>query len=265
LKRFKKIAIWGGLLLYLSVVLGFVVSKFQRAQCNAIEINIIDSAENHFIDKNQILNMVYKSSKYVLGYPMDSINTAKLEEKLKRHPFVKHAEIYKNMNGVLQIELQQRQPIIRIINRNNLSYYIDDEGVIMPVSEQYTSLQIVASGFIKDNFDFSRKNTYQVYSTDKKCLNQTICDLYELIKFINSDSFLSALIGQIYVNQKNEFEIIPRVGSFNIIFGTLDDMNEKFENFKVFYKQGLKKTGWNRYYEINLKYKNQIVCKKRTS
>jgi len=40
-------------------------------------------------------------------------------------------------------------------------------------------------------------------------------------------------------------------------------LEEKFENLKLFYSEGVKQTGWRKYKEINLKYKNQIVCVKR--
>ena len=44
---------------------------------------------------------------------------------------------------------------------------------------------------------------------------------------------------------------------------TLDDMNEKLENLRLFLREGIVLKGWNVYKEINLKFKNQIVCVKR--
>ena len=48
-----------------------------------------------------------------------------------------------------------------------------------------------------------------------------------------------------------------------ILLGTLDDMNEKLENLRLFLREGIVLKGWNVYKEINLKFKNQIVCVKR--
>jgi cell division protein FtsQ len=54
------------------------------------------------------------------------------------------------------------------------------------------------------------------------------------------------------------------VGDMKIIFGTTEDMKEKFSNLKVFYQEGLNSTGnWKLYQAINLKYKNQVVCTKK--
>ena len=70
-------------------------------------------------------------------------------------------------------------------------------------------------------------------------------------------------IVQIYVDEKNNVELIPRVGNHNIILGDASDLENKLEKLMIFYKKGLSKTGWNEYSTINLKYKNQIVCTKR--
>ena len=42
-----------------------------------------------------------------------------------------------------------------------------------------------------------------------------------------------------------------------------ENMEDKFDNLSLFYKSGVQQTGWKKYKEINLKYKDQIVCIKR--
>ncbi|MFW6222798.1 MAG: cell division protein FtsQ, partial [Bacteroidota bacterium] len=59
------------------------------------------------------------------------------------------------------------------------------------------------------------------------------------------------------------FEIIPRVGAHFIHFGSIDQYEWKFKKLKYLYKKGFSKEGWNKYEQINLKYKNQIICTKR--
>ncbi|MCF8296880.1 MAG: hypothetical protein K9J13_04975, partial [Saprospiraceae bacterium] len=91
--------------------------------------------------------------------------------------------------------------------------------------------------------------------------NSTINKIFILAKAITKDEFFKAQIEQIYIN-KNEIELIPKVGDHVIIFGSISDMDEKLDKLKLFYIKGLKKTGWNNYKTINLKYRNQIVCTK---
>jgi cell division protein FtsQ len=80
--------------------------------------------------------------------------------------------------------------------------------------------------------------------------------------YITHDKFLKAQIAQIYVNEQNEFELVPRIGNHIILLGTAEDLDDKFRRLVAFYRYGLNKIGWNKYNVINIKYKNQVVCSK---
>jgi len=90
-----------------------------------------------------------------------------------------------------------------------------------------------------------------------------LIDLFKLSSFITQDQFLKAQIEQIYVTKTGEFELIPKVGRHLIIFGGIEDMENKFDKLLVFYHQGMNKTGWDKYKTINLKFENQVVCSKK--
>jgi cell division protein FtsQ len=68
---------------------------------------------------------------------------------------------------------------------------------------------------------------------------------------------------QVYVNSKNEFELIPRVGSHVILLGRLEGFEVRLDNLRSLYDQGFSTAGWNQFEIINLKYENQVVCTKR--
>ena len=87
--------------------------------------------------------------------------------------------------------------------------------------------------------------------------------LFLLANFVEKNSFWKAQISQIFVNENGDFELTPRVGGHIIIFGSSANLEGKFENLMTFYKKGLRRTGWNEYSVINLKFKNQVVCTKR--
>ncbi|MCC7233328.1 MAG: cell division protein FtsQ, partial [Bacteroidia bacterium] len=87
--------------------------------------------------------------------------------------------------------------------------------------------------------------------------------VFRVADFLQNHPFWEAQIEQIYVNEKGELELIPRVGSHSVLIGEGKDLEKKFENLFLFYKEGLNKTGWNQYSIINLKYENQVVCTKK--
>ena len=194
---------------------------------------------------------------------MDEINISKLEKIIVDHPYIKTAEVFKTINGEFNIEIEQRNPIIRIINENNLGFYIDNEGELMPLSKKVSLRLPIANGHIQFKPDFnSSVNIFSSeYKTDEGA--KVLRDLLILANFINSNDFWEAQIQQIYVNKDNEFELVPLVGSQIILLGKIDNYCKKFRNLEATYKKGFLYKGWNKYKKINLKYENQVVCEKK--
>jgi len=156
----------------------------------------------------------------------------------------------------MNIKVLQRSPILRIINASNQNYYIDRKGRLLPVRTGQSTRVIIASGKIPDKYS----DTLDVSVPDHSRL---LNDLYVLSNYIRDDVFLKAQIEQIYVTREGEFEMVPKVGRHLIVFGDISNMENKFTKLKVFYDQGIKKSGWNKYRKINLKYKDQVVCEKK--
>jgi cell division protein FtsQ len=111
------------------------------------------------------------------------------------------------------------------------------------------------------NISSAMLNGVSVLDTSIK--NTILKDIYYLVEYINDDSFWSAQIDQIYVNNDDQIDLIPRVGSHIIHLGTTENLEGKLRNLLTFYDKVLPEVGWNKYSVINLEYKDQIVCKKR--
>lgn len=82
-------------------------------------------------------------------------------------------------------------------------------------------------------------------------------------KFVQDDEFWSNQIQQIYVADNGEVELVPRVGEHTVLLGAPTRVEEKLARLKEFYTEGLNKVGWNKYSALNLKYDNQVICKKK--
>ena len=74
---------------------------------------------------------------------------------------------------------------------------------------------------------------------------------------------ISSVVEQIVVTQDNEVILIPKVGNFRIRLGDLENVDQKMEKLYLFLREGIALKGWNKYKEINLEYRNQIVCVKK--
>ena len=262
MNKYLNISIWVLVSLGLLIILGFVGQAQSQKECSGINIDIDRTNGNYFVEEEDIFAMVYHAIDTIVGKPLSSINAEKLEEKINNHPSVYNAEVYKTIDAQLRIQVKQRTPIVRLFAMNGDSYYLDNTGRVMPPSSKYTSRVLVANGHIYDSF--TEINKLNVKSAKDSLFQKSLVDdIFKFAEYVRKDAFWKAQIEQLYVNKDLEIELIPRVGNHRIVFGDPTEIDKKFNKLKVFYKKGLSKTGWNEYSVINLKYANQVVCKKR--
>lgn len=265
MRKILYISLWSTILIGLVVTLGFVDKEQDNIECKSLDININQDDESFFVDQDEIKQIIHDRGDKIIYQPLSSINIKELESVLNSHASIANAEVYVSVNGEVKVDITQRKPIIRIVNNNNESYYIDNSGRLMPLSDKYTSKILVANGNFFEPFARRYKYTVEDILKNEYAKNKSIIDdLYILATYIDSVTFWKAQIQQVYVNDDKEFELIPRVGNHKIILGDISDLNEKFTRLLIFYKEGLNRTNnWNSYSAINLKFKNQIVCTKK--
>ncbi len=235
------------------VLLGAAINQRQHLNYNAIQVNIDETNGVLFLTKEDITGLLRDDQVTITqSKPISEVNYGKLERIIENNPYVANAELFVDANGSISIQIRQRTPILRVINNQGVGYYLDEQASKMPLSSKFTARVPVATGNIMALPENSNK-------TDSVTQN----NLYVLADYIRGDTFLTSLIEQIVVNSQHEFELIPRIGNHSILLGTTNDLAEKFSKLKVFYTQGLNKVGWNNYSQVNLKYRNEVYCKKR--
>lgn len=233
-------------------LMSFIEIKKAETVCKDVKIYI--PGNQYFIDEDEIEKILQLSSHTLVGRRMDGINMHEIEEKLLANPFIEFAKVYADMDGVLMLEINQRQPMMRIMNQFDQDFYVDQHGMKLPLSANFTAQVLVANGFIEEPFG-GKVDT----------LRTTVAkDLFKTIDFIRKDSLWDAQVAQVYVTDKHEIELIPRVGNQRILLGNADSLDVKFANLKAFYKQALPKVGWDAYKVINIKYANQVIGVKGT-
>ena len=253
--------VFGGLL----ASLGFVSGREKNIVAAKLDIIIDNNDENTFITEKEISDFFTDRDRPVLSRKYQNISIPELEKMINAHPAVENAEISADLNGELRVKVTQREPVLRVINKNGESYYIDSHSGIMPLNDNYSARVLVASGELYE--PFARRYQFTVDQIGKNKLFSEVSLLDDLLKVTNhirSDSVLSALIHQIYVNADKELELFPSVGNHRIIFGNAENVAGKFNKLKLFYTQGLNKSDkWTKYSTINLKYNNLVVCTRK--
>lgn len=242
---------------YLIVSLSFTGRKLDSVICSGVQVKIIDSTLNRFVNPGDVLQMLERNDIKTTGLPISSINTLEIEEVIGNNSIVKDVRVFTTSAGILHIEVSQRIPVLRIINVYQQSYYIDEEGALMPWTRGHSAFVPVANGNIR--YVLRGRKTINV----RDSIVPVLSDLYFFAMLLKKDKFWGSQIGQIYVNNQQEYELVPRVGAHLILLGSMENVNEKLGNLKKLYHRGFGEAGWNGYSVLNLKFKNQIVCTKR--
>lgn len=235
------------------VLMSFISIKKKEVKVTKVEI-LIPGADN-FIERDEIDAILKEGEGQLIGRSLTNINTHQIENTIKSNPYIAFVKVYADMDGVISIEIKQRQPVLRILNAGGQDYYVDSKGLKMPMSPNFTANVLVATGNILEGFS-GRVDTL---------LTPLAKDLYKTALYAKQDTLWDAQFEQIYVNDKKDIELVPRVGNQRIILGNADFIETKLSNLLAFYKQAMPMVGWNAYRTINLKYVNQIVAEKTDS
>ncbi len=258
-KAVFKIIKWSLLLSYLIFMLSFAGRKSNNIICS--EKNLIIDKPHKFINEESVNKLLNSNNIKIDSCIIDSINFDEIENILETSPFIKNAEVYSKFNGQINIIIKQRNPVMRIITNNNEHYYIDDNCSLMPICDNYTANVITVSGNISHTFVASIDAT-DISNIDKS-YHYTLRELYNFVNFLNGHELWKNQITQIYINDIKDIELIPRVGNHIIELGNLTDYKFKMGKLEAIYKKGFALTDWNIYSNINLKYSNQVICKKK--
>jgi cell division protein FtsQ len=258
MNRLKKILLIVPVL-YLIVMPVYLASSSNSKPCSEIIIDIKDSADYHFVTKRQLMNLVYGNNSMIIGKKLKDISIFDIENRINVLHELKTAEVYLTIDGGLHVYADQRNPIMRVMPADGGDYFVDDQGYVFRRRNLYTPRVHIVEGNV--NITGAMLDSLSVLDT---CIRHSILkDMFSFINYINNDSFWSAQIDQIYVDDNNEIDLIPRVGNHIIHLGTFENYKGKLRNLAAFYDQVLPEVGWNKYSAINLEFKDQIVCKKR--
>lgn len=251
--RVSQLLFWSISIITLLILMANVSAEEDNLKCRDVEIKIMPELETHFADHDDVVKIMVGDGNMasLIGRPMKTMNVSTIERNLEMSPYVKNAEVFADIDGALRVEVEQKKPILRVFRQQSKGFYIDEDGKKMPLSAKYSARVLTVTGKVKE-----------FYNETDSLLEPQSRDLYKLAHFISKDDFWSKQIEGIYVNSKEEIELIPLVGDQVILIGDVSRLEEKFRNLWLFYHKAMGLVGWDTYKVINLKYSGQVVCEK---
>ena len=234
------------------LLLAAAIRKKDTSRCKGVEITIKGADANVFVDEADIMQGIRQvESGDPVGKTVGAFNLKKMEAQLEKNIWIKSAELFFDNNEVLRVNVQEREPVARVFTATGNSFYIDQELTMLPLSDKFSARLPVFTGFPSDA---------RVLAPADSSL---LAEIRDVSLAIQQDTFCMALIDQVDITDRREFDMLPKVGNQLIRFGTGTDAEEKLNKLKLFYKEIMATTGLAEYSVISLQYKNQVVAKKR--
>jgi len=178
-----------------------------------------------------------------------AINLVALENRIKQYNFVEDCQVSRDLKGTLVIKVSQRKPVARVMRNKGGSYYLSNEGKMIPTSDKFTARVLIITGAGTDSLS-NLDTLVQPYGKA----------LVEVLNYIDKDPFWKAQIAQIDIDKDMHLTLYPTVGEQVIEFGEPADIEKKFQRLALFYDKIVPAKGWMAYRKVKLGFNNQIVC-----
>lgn len=235
-------------LLVCSVLVMLSASKLQKQKkVKGVLINIQNEDYCQFVSKEEIRKSLFEKRhieprNLVIG----KIDLKNMESILSTNPWIEKAQVFIDNKKMLTINVIQRLPQLRVFDRLGNTYYVDSSLQELPISDQYTHYEVL---FV---------NVPQVKSDSIGAILKQ--RMLAVAQYIKRDSFWLAQTSEVIVNDLNDFQIIPVMGSHKILLGNTQNLKDKLDNVFAFYQNIMNKIGWDRYQILDARYANQIVA-----
>ncbi|HTI89742.1 MAG TPA: hypothetical protein VL727_04090 [Puia sp.] len=260
IRKVVSVIIWGMVGAGVLVLLVAAVRYRNGNTCKGYRIEIARSSSAGssdaavFIDKKGI-NDLLNSAGAGRGQdrPIQSFDLRRLESALEKNVWIKKAQLFFDNNGILRVNVFEREPAARIFTSDGNSFYIDSTGVQLPLQDKVQARLPVFTGYPAPKIRLQGRDS------------ALTAGILQLSSFIRQDSFWSAQVAQVDIAADRTFELEPEVGRHRVSFGDGSDIRQKFHRLFVFYKEVLSRTGFDKYSRIDVSYAGQVIGIKKGS
>ena len=252
-RKILSIVLWVATAAALVVLFIFARENYLEAPVNGI--NLIPNSDSGFVRRNELRDEI---GGFCSHKTIGTVNMVAIQRFLDGNPWIESNTSYIDLDGMLQVNYTEYEPSFRVFGKNGNSVYITDEGIVIPSSHRYIPYVLIASG----NFDLQNDSTaYKL--NDSLPDGQNLIDALHWYKAIEGNPFIRNCIGQLYCNSKSQFELTVKGIDAKVTVGDTCDAADKLNRLEIFIKQKADSPETQALKNINLNYKNQIVCTKR--
>lgn len=239
----------------------------EEVKFSGLKINIVDSSSLGFISKNDIAQKIngFRLKRNVT--PMKDVPLAAIELLFKNNPYLNSAEVYSDITGSVIIDVRQFIPKMRIIDRDGISYFVDEQyKVVQQRHYVNTPIPVITqSGDVIPVRYLAQALRADTLNNRQKLACRRIDLLYLFMEQVDESDLLKGLISQVHINASGDIELVPRIGNHLITLCGIDSLvscERYIDKLTTFYNSQSNNGVWTQYSKVSFKYDGQVVCKK---
>ena len=249
-KTFRNLLVALACLIGLGGMAAFAALRQAHRPVQRIVVSVANDFNNYFISERGVTALLTKGGREaVIGTVPEGPRLRELEGRLKAHPFVRDAQVYRDLAGDLHADVRQNRPIARLVHPDDrLDTYVAADGKLLPLSPLYTARVATVSRAGGG----ALPTTFFQDSTSRGYL--------DFLRYVDEHPFWRAQVAEVFVEPGGKLSFTQQVGDQRVEFGAPADISGKFAKLMVFYRQIPSVLGWDTYHRVNVEYQNQIIC-----
>ena len=222
---------------------------------HSVNLNIERSTDSGFVKSEAVLADID-----ILGGSSKSgaVNMEGIRKQLKANPWIESSSAYIGLDAVMNVSIKEYDPVLRVYGKGGQSAYLTADGILLPTSNNYTPHVLIANGNLAFDTEQLNRQLCDTLDTDRNLVNAL-----KVFEAVQRNEFLKNRVGQIYCNAKNGFELTTKDLTAKIVVGDTCNLDDKLKRLEIFTKQKGHSAEVGKYTQIDLQYKNQIVCTKK--
>lgn len=249
------IALAAGCALAALLLLLFTWNRNRRAEvtCTGVKVEFAD--DHRFVSEAEIEEYLTKDYGTYIGKRLDSLDLSRIETMLAGKSAILRTEAFTTPDGLLNIRLYQREPVVRF-QRGAEGFYADARGYLFPLSAGCSSPVPVVDGAVPISVPAGFKGE----APDEK-EREWIRRVTVLAQKMARDPW-KGFFSQVTVEPDGDLVLIPREGQERFILGGPDRLDAKFRRIQEYYTAIVPARGKDFYRTVDVKFEKQIVCRK---
>ena len=190
-----------------------------------------------------------------IGQRLDSVGLARIESILDGQSAVLKSEAWTTEDGLLNIRITQRQPVLRF-QKGATGFYVDDRGCLFPLQEHFEAPVPVVEGLVPVRYEAGYKGKAGTPEEQR-----WIAQVLEMMSWLKKNKVWKDFFVRFTVSDGGDFILTPWTGKERFLFGAPERFPDKFDRIARYYEYIRPSREENFYKTVNVKYDKQIICR----